>query len=108
MVQRGIFVYNENDDVQVVGLPYVAQHLAMFVLLPKQKFALEKVEKALDASAFLDLITNTYPTEVLVSNCFCNSHIFIVREVILLGGTASFSSGAGFPSERRADSAGNG
>ncbi len=67
MVQQGRFVYNENDDVQVVGLPYVAKHLTMFILLPKQKFALEKVEKALDASAFLDLVTNTKPTQVLVS-----------------------------------------
>ncbi len=67
MVQRSRFGYNENDDVQVLGLPYTAQHLAMFILLPKQKFALEKVEKSLDASTFLDLVTNTCPTEVIVS-----------------------------------------
>ncbi len=47
MFKRGDYQYAENDHVQIVELPYKGDELSMYVILPKQKNGLNKVEPSL-------------------------------------------------------------
>ncbi len=66
MTKESKFLYTETEDVQVLGLPYVSDNLAMFILLPKERFGLEKMEKSLDGASLQQLISQTRTTKVLV------------------------------------------
>lgn len=62
------FYYNENEDVQVLGLPYVGD-LAMYIILPKQRSGLSQVESKLTGDKFIDLIQNAFERDIAeVSN----------------------------------------
>jgi len=49
-------LYLENEDIQIVALPYVGSKVEMVVILPK-KGRFNTVEAGLDGKAFMDLIT---------------------------------------------------
>jgi serpin B len=69
MGQTASFLYGGSEEVQVLGMPYRSgggRELAMFVLLPKERFGLEKFEQSLTGEKFLDLIKKTSSTEVMV------------------------------------------
>jgi serpin B len=60
------FPYGETDEFQILGIPYEGHELAMFVLLPKEKYGLEKLESGLTGGKILDAIQNTRDTQVEV------------------------------------------
>ncbi len=55
MTQKGKFEYFENEDIQVIKLPYKGDKMAMTVILPKEKDSFLRIEKDLN-SEFLSII----------------------------------------------------
>ena len=61
------FLYSEDEDVQVLGLPYKSNEVTMFFFLPKERFGLAKLEKSLTGQRMFDLIRFSMRPEVDVS-----------------------------------------
>ncbi len=66
-LKKDNFLYYEDEQVQVLGMRYVADHLAMFAFLPKKQDGLEEFEKTLTGEQLLKMISNCYPGEVEVN-----------------------------------------
>jgi serpin B len=60
------FPYYENDEYQVLGLPYKNQQVTMYIILPREKFGLENVIKNMTASTLAELLTKKGRTQVKV------------------------------------------
>lgn len=67
MHQKDKFFYAENDELQMLQLPYKDSKLAMLILLPKENASLQAVEKNLNADSFTQLLQESYKQEMLVS-----------------------------------------
>jgi serpin B len=52
MRQSASFGYADHDSVQVLELPYAGEELSMIVVLPKERFGLESIERTLTAEEF--------------------------------------------------------
>ncbi len=50
MYQEAKFNYMENDEFQALEMPYAGENLSMVVLLPKEGYGINKLEKSLNAS----------------------------------------------------------
>lgn len=53
------FYYKESDDVQVLGLPYLNDELALYIVLPLQRYGLQQLESILTADKLIDLIQSS-------------------------------------------------
>ncbi|MGO8837536.1 MAG: serpin family protein [Limisphaerales bacterium] len=51
MHKRGQFSYGENDQLQLIALPYVGQHLDMLVLLPRSRDGIGQLESSLTTAS---------------------------------------------------------
>lgn len=58
------FYYTEDNDVQVLGLPYVTDQLAFYIFLPKQRFGLSQLESKLTQDYFSNLLESSYERKV--------------------------------------------
>jgi serine protease inhibitor len=67
MFTKRKFLYAEDNDVQVLGLPYRGGDLCMFAFLPKDPFGLSKFEKELSGKHLLSMVGSAKDTEVIVS-----------------------------------------
>lgn len=61
------FYYAENDQFQMLHLPYNKTKLAMLILLPKPNHSLHDVEQTLNTNAFAQLLLESYKQDVMVS-----------------------------------------
>jgi len=66
MYQVGDFRLASDADTQALEMPYKGDGLSMLVLLPKEKHAISKLEKALTPKKLNDLIAKLKKTEVEV------------------------------------------
>jgi serpin B len=66
MYLKDNFKYSENQDMQVLELPYVGKDLSMFVLLPKETDGLPKLEKALSPENLNNWLSGFQEQEVMV------------------------------------------
>jgi len=48
--------YNENEQFQVLGMPYIGEQLFMYVFLPRQQFGLAELVKSLSGKKLLESI----------------------------------------------------
>lgn len=60
-----MFYYNEDDDYQVLGLPYVAEQLTFNILLSNNHNCFHLCEIKLTIGPFLNLIKNAENTLIL-------------------------------------------
>ncbi|KAH7712091.1 SRPN-1 protein, partial [Aphelenchoides avenae] len=60
------FIYFEDDDAQVLGLPYVGGELFMFVILPRERFGLQKLLGSLSGKKLVEYIGKRHETKVTV------------------------------------------
>jgi serpin B len=51
MHQRGYFSYGENDQLQLITLPYAGRQLEMIILLPRNRDGIGQLEKGLTAAS---------------------------------------------------------
>lgn len=61
------FIYHENNDVQVLGLPYENEEVFMFVVLPKERYGLENVLTNLTGKTLLKYLQKRNKRDVTVS-----------------------------------------
>ena len=61
MVQSNRFLYGENQDVQVLGMPYKGNDLMMIFILPRERNALAALEKDLTGKHFQTWIERLEP-----------------------------------------------
>ncbi|KAH7725818.1 SRPN-1 protein [Aphelenchoides avenae] len=50
------FDYFEDDDAQVLGLPYVGNELCMFIILPRERFGLQKLLDSLSGKKLAEYV----------------------------------------------------
>jgi serpin B len=92
------FPYYENDDYQVLGLPYKNQQVTMYIILPREKFGLEKVVQNMTASTLAELLSKKGRTQVKVQlpRFKVESSFQLVDALKKLGITEAFSDTADF------------
>jgi serine protease inhibitor len=73
MFMKKKFLYAEDSDVQVLGMPYKGEDLHMFAFLPKEQHGLSAFEKALTGERLLGYIRSAHKSEVEV--CGHNHHL---------------------------------
>ncbi len=66
MFQEGRFPYLEEQNLQVLELPYVGSTLSMVVFLPSKTLGLKKFEKGLNEKKVRDLLSSLRKREVTV------------------------------------------
>ena len=67
MYQKNNFSYGENDNVQVVELPYSNGELSMIVLLPKDAQSMAKLEQGLTVDKLYGFLRNLWDKEIKLS-----------------------------------------
>lgn len=97
MHQTGTFRYGEDDEIQILELPYTRNSLSMLILLPREPVGLAALEKKLSIEK-LRQWTGNEPSEVDVYlPRFTVTGEFSVKEALTaLGATDMFSESADF------------
>ncbi|KFD53456.1 hypothetical protein M514_05720 [Trichuris suis] len=63
---RDDFLYYEDDRSQVLGMPYSVEDYAMFVILPKPRYKLARLERTLSSEELLAMFRNATSQDVKV------------------------------------------
>ncbi|VDN41370.1 unnamed protein product [Gongylonema pulchrum] len=66
MVMKEHFSYYEDQDVQVLGMPYSGGQTQMLIILPQQRFGLADVEQKLTGKKLLSYVQQSHDAEVEV------------------------------------------
>jgi serine protease inhibitor len=66
MTRKHNFRYAEDDDLQILELPYAGEHLSMLLLLPREVNGLPKIEESLAVKKLDEWTKNLQETEVEV------------------------------------------
>ncbi|VDN24085.1 unnamed protein product, partial [Gongylonema pulchrum] len=66
MAMKEKFSYYEDDDVQVLGMPYVGGQTQMHIILPQRRFGLADFEQNLTGKKLLSYVQRSCVTEVEV------------------------------------------
>jgi serpin B len=66
MRQEESFLYREDENAQILELPYKGDDMSMVVILPREGVPLAAVEKGLTASTIDEWVNHIYPQEVQV------------------------------------------
>jgi len=61
------FIYHEDEELQLLGMPYVREEVRMFVLLPRERFGLGKLLATMSGKRLLDVQRNGYKRKVQVT-----------------------------------------
>jgi serpin B len=100
MRQVAQFAYASTDALQIVELPYQGEHLALDLVLPKQRDGLDALEQALDADGFAKLVGALRPTMVELTvpkfKLEMPSSLALKEALVELGMTLPFTGGADF------------
>ncbi len=98
MYQKKLFQYGENDDCQIIELPYEADRLSMFVLLPRKVGDLPALEAKLSPESLEDWTGGMRRREVrLYLPRFTMTSEFSLKDVLsAMGMRDAFSRNADF------------
>jgi len=91
------FNYAENDDLQLLEMPYDGEEVSMLILLPK-KYSLDNVEESLTANVLIELKKNLSNQNVKVNlPKFTFESKYMLKDVLSnMGMPTAFSSDADF------------
>uniref|UniRef100_A0AC34GPB3 Serpin domain-containing protein n=1 Tax=Panagrolaimus sp. ES5 TaxID=591445 RepID=A0AC34GPB3_9BILA len=92
------FPYYENENYQVLGLPYKSKQVSMYIILPRERFGLEKVVKEMNATTLTELLGKKGSTTVKVQlpRFKIESSFQLVDTLKKLGITEAFADNANF------------
>jgi serpin B len=99
MAQKGLFLYAEREDLQLLELPYVGDALSMVVLLPTEKNGLAALEAALTGDALKGWLAGLAPcgdVEVFLPRFKMTSDFSLGDTLAAMGMPLAFSGGADF------------
>uniref|UniRef100_A0A914YQL6 Serpin domain-containing protein n=1 Tax=Panagrolaimus superbus TaxID=310955 RepID=A0A914YQL6_9BILA len=60
------FPYFETEEYTLLGLPYKNQQMTMFIILPKERYGLEKIVRKMNATAFTQILEKKSVQKVFV------------------------------------------
>jgi serine protease inhibitor len=66
MIYNSFAKFSLLSQVQLLGMPYVGGEMSMFVLLPKQRFGLDKLLAGINRATLLEWIQKRQKLEVQV------------------------------------------
>ncbi|CAD5210486.1 unnamed protein product [Bursaphelenchus okinawaensis] len=66
MHQRDRFIYYDNDEYQLLGLPYAGNGVFLYIVLPQEKFGLDDLLKSLDGKKLSQIVGKRHKVEVKV------------------------------------------
>jgi len=92
MHQEGNLNYTEDEDLQVLEIPYSGNELSMVILLPKTGISLSEVEKKLSTDKLNYLLSNLSLTkvDVYIPKFKLEKRFILNEELIKLGITDAF------------------
>lgn len=98
MKQKETFVYFEDSELQLLGLPYKGSGVYMFVILPQEKHGLDNLLKNLTQARLTELLKKRGKAEVHVElPRFKVSAKYVLNQPLKqVGLTNAFGSGADF------------
>jgi serpin B len=93
MRQNHVFLYAEQDGLQILKLPYIGDDLSMLVLLPKQRDGLPELEKRLNAGNLARWISalGAWTVEVRFPKFKTESRFSLKQPLFDMGMTDAFS-----------------
>ncbi len=94
MRQSATFGYADRDSLQVLELPYSGKELSMVLILPKETFGLEALEKSMTPERFLLWTSNLHQTKVdaRILKFSTTAAFRLDKTLINMGMTDAFSS----------------
>uniref|UniRef100_A0AC34G3R3 Serpin domain-containing protein n=1 Tax=Panagrolaimus sp. ES5 TaxID=591445 RepID=A0AC34G3R3_9BILA len=92
------FPYFESNECQILGLPYKNQQVTMYIILPRERFGLEKLVKNMNATTLTQILANKSSSKVDVKlpRFKIESSFNLVPTLQNLGITEAFRDGANF------------
>ena len=98
MALRHEFRFGEEDDVQVLELPYVGDSLSLVVLLPRDRAGLSAFEKSLDSSRLTGLLESlsSRKVDVYLPRFELEAQFQLAEALSKLGMPLAFGGGADF------------
>jgi len=66
MFKHSYLKYFENNEIQVVSLPYAENILSMLIILPIAKYGLPKIENKIDLNYFNEIVSSLKTTDVIL------------------------------------------
>ncbi|KAM3723620.1 Serpin [Dirofilaria immitis] len=66
MTVEGYFPYYEDDNIQVLGIPYSGDEIHLYIVLPQKQSGLLDIEKNLTGKRLLDYIQSCIETQIQV------------------------------------------
>jgi len=67
MKKKEILQYFENEDFQFISKPYKSSDISFCILLPKERFGIEAIEKEMSSDFFDKILDNTHDTKTYLS-----------------------------------------
>ncbi|HEV2455484.1 MAG TPA: serpin family protein [Verrucomicrobiae bacterium] len=94
MHKRGPFSYGENDQLQLIALPYAGRKLEMLVLLPRSRDGIEQLENGLTAASLSTWTSGMLEQQVDVAlpKFKMSSGFNLAKALAALGVTDAFDS----------------
>lgn len=98
MNQRDTFPYFEDENMQVLEIPYAGGNFSMMVILPSEGIELAQVEESLDALCFFRLTRQVRPTavELLLPRFEARSGVDLEETLASMGMENAFTDYADF------------
>ena len=98
MFKHSYLKYYENNEVQVVSLPYTEDILSMLIILPLKSYGLPKVENKFNSTYFNKIISSLKRTDVILyfPKFRIESEVMLLEPLQRLGLENTFSSNADF------------
>lgn len=67
MRKKEILPYFENEEFQFISKPYKSSDITFCILLPKERFGIEAIEKAMNSDFFDKILDHIQPTKTILS-----------------------------------------
>lgn len=95
---QSTFTYKEDDNCRVLEMPYKGKEISMLILLPREAFGLEKVERVLMDGHLSDLTSGMRPRKVRVyfPKFKMTCEFELKKTLIAMGMSSAFNDSADF------------
>ncbi|MCP9259400.1 Serpin B9 [Dirofilaria immitis] len=98
MTVEGYFPYYEDDNIQVLGIPYSGDEIHLYIVLPQKQSGLLDIEKNLTGKRLLDYIQSCIETQIQVEmpKFKIEKKVELVNSLKEMGMNDAFTSAANF------------
>ena len=106
MRKQTFYKYYEDSDIQCIYLPYKCHQFSMSVILPREKYGIDKIEEKLDSEFYanIDSLSSSYEVILSLPKFRIESEIYPIKDIIRMGYSEMFSDKADFTNISNIDS----